>query len=145
MSIPPPVRLPNPGVRYDLRAQEVTHRILTQWFNALWRSDHVVNGKLTNMSGRIRHGVSVSSTPYAALLTDDVIIVNVSGPSVVNMPANPAKWQMWRIIDVSGNASTNPITINGNGKNINGGASVSLSTDYGGLSVIYDGTQFIAN
>ncbi len=46
------------------------------------------------------------------------------------------------VIDEDGNAATNNITVNGNGTNIDGAATVVLSADDAAAAFVYDGAQF---
>jgi hypothetical protein len=70
-----------------------------------------------------------------------VILVDHAGISVtVTLPSTPLNGQAFKIKDVTGNALTFPITIAGNGNNIDGAASGMINTDYGALEIVYDQT-----
>ena len=145
MSIPPPVRLPDPQDRYDRRTAEVLHGRLTHWFKKLWEGDHVVNGKLTTKSGRSLNVVLVTAATYTIKLTDDVVDVRRTGAVTLTLPENPANGQRCIVQDSSGAASANPITINQSSEfDVNGGASVTITADYGRLTIVYNGEQFLA-
>ena len=64
----------------------------------------------------------------------------IGGPSVINL-TTPNGVRETLIYDDQGSAALNPITINPpGGHNINGGASVVISSNYGALRLYYDGT-----
>lgn len=146
MSTPPPERLPDPGERYDRRWAETLTEKLGQWFDRNWNGDHEVKAKLRTSSGRILKGRTVTGASDTILLTDDIIGVNRAGVVALTLPLNPATWQRWYVQDDSGAASSNNITINKSAaKDVNGGASVVISTDYARLMIVYNGTEFIAH
>lgn len=76
------------------------------------------------------------ATPYAVQNSDFIIKVDTSSNAmVVNLPLATNKRNI-RILDISGDASTNNITINGNGGQlIIGAASLILSTDFSSVSL----------
>ena len=110
------------------------------------QGDRVVGGRLVNLAGRQRKGTLVTAASYTILRTDDIIDVNFAGAVALTLPLNPFYFQEWSVQDSSGAASSNTISLSPpGGINLNGGSSaVALSTDYGRLRVIYNGTQFIA-
>ena len=89
---------------------------------------------------------------YNALPTDSVIIANTTQVSpTINLLASPTTGRTYKIIDGSGNASNNPIYLNGNGNLINGTPStltdlspVSLGGgEFPGWSTISPNGQFL--
>jgi hypothetical protein len=74
------------------------------------------------------------------LVTDFVIFVNGSVALTLILPAAPNDGEVFKIKDVSGNASTNNITINGNGHNIDGSSTITINTDRGGVELCFDTT-----
>jgi hypothetical protein len=107
----------------------------------------------------------VTTTPYTVLSSDEVIFMNVIGPSSVVLPANglatgedccgdedddyngkkkPVLKRSYYIKDYSGTSLTNPITITASGgKTINGVAFAMLNGAYSHIQVIYDGTNWM--
>ena len=80
-------------------------------------------------------------SPYTALDTADVIDADAtSGAITLNLKATPTTGDVYvvRKSDASGNA----VTVQGNGKNINGAASSALSSQYDTLRVSYNGTEW---
>jgi YVTN family beta-propeller protein len=63
--------------------------------------------------------VTLVTGDYTALLTDSVIAVNMTLPTTITLPASPATGQTYKIVDYAGTATTNNISINGNGKSVN--------------------------
>ena len=69
--------------------------------------------------------------------TNYTVLVNSSGSSItVTLPANPIDGQAYKIKDYAGDALTNNIIINGNGKPIDGGGAT-INTDYGALEIVF--------
>ena len=63
--------------------------------------------------------------------------VAVSGSPEVLLPSSPSNGQGYTVKDAIGIAATSGITIDGNGRNIDGLSSIDISTDYGALNFIY--------
>lgn len=74
-------------------------------------------------------------TDYTALLTDYFIGVITSAEFTITLPNGPTG-TVFIIKDVSGTASSNPITIV-NTVNIDGQAGAIIDTDYGSLTFVY--------
>lgn len=87
--------------------------------------------------------VRTITASYPIVSTDDVIVITTnSGSITVTMPVAPTKGNNYIIKDGVGNANVNVITINGNGKNIDGQSSYILNASYGSISVVYNGTEW---
>lgn len=88
--------------------------------------------------------VVTSASPYNALVTDGVIISNksVAGAGTINLSSTLQTGRVVIIKDGKGDANTNNITVQGNGKNIDGAASKVINTAYGVLRLIYNGTEW---
>jgi hypothetical protein len=88
--------------------------------------------------------VVTSASPYNALVTDCVIISNktVAGAGTINLSSTLQTGRVVIIKDGKGDANANNITVQGNGKNIDGAASKVINTAYGVLRVIYNGTEW---
>lgn len=84
--------------------------------------------------------INVSGSTYDATITDEFI--GVSGGTTVNLPNPPKNGQRLVVADVAGNALNNPITINGNGANIIDSGSASINTNFGGITFIYNASEF---
>jgi hypothetical protein len=118
---------------------------LNAWAKALVFGDRTIQGKLMTESGRISKGTLVTAATYTVRLDDEVIDVNRAGAVTLTMPLNPGYFQRWYVQDSSGDAANNTITIaESSAKQINGGASVTLTTNYGRRMIVYNGTQFIS-
>lgn len=144
MSIPPYDRIPDPGPRYDQRWAETLTQRLSEYTARLWRGDHYINGLLQSDGGRALKLTLVTSATYTIKLTDDVIDVNRAGVVTITLPAGPKKNQRFYVQDSSGAAASNVITIaKAASIDVNGGASISLATNYGRVLLIYNGTQYI--
>ena len=82
----------------------------------------------------------ISSSPYTATPNDYMIGVNVAGPSIINLPLAPTG-TVYFIKDISGQAATNPITIQ-DVTTIDGATTALINTDYGSLSLLFNGTEW---
>lgn len=93
----------------------------------------------------------VTATPYTARLVDRVIRVNNAAATVINLPATnsgnalaiprPGAGAPVTVKDISGAASTYPITINAaGGETIDGAASVVINANYGHITFVSNGT-----
>jgi len=81
--------------------------------------------------------VNFSMSPYTVLSTDYYISVDSSGGAVtLLMPATPTFKQVWIIKDRTGNASTNNITINGNGNLIDDASSYTIVSNFGSIQTL---------
>jgi hypothetical protein len=88
--------------------------------------------------------VTVVTANYTVLTSDNVIVVNKSTGSAttITLPASPTTGSMVIVKDGKGDAATNNITIQGNGKNIDGTATRAINVNYGAFSLAYNGTQW---
>lgn len=88
----------------------------------------------------------VTTTPYTITNSDEVIFVNVNGPSKIILPSqatNDCGKFVYYIKDFSGLSTKNPITIVAtNGKTIDGAEFALLNGGYSHIQVIYDGTNW---
>lgn len=84
--------------------------------------------------------INAAASPYTVGGTDlDIGVVTSSGAVTINLPLSPATGRRLVIMDASGLAGTNNITIQGNGHNINAASSLVLNTNYAGKMLIYNG------
>jgi hypothetical protein len=94
----------------------------------------------------------VTSTSKSANFTttaaDSVYYVDTASAAItVTLNASPALNEIVEVWDATGHAGTNPISLAGNGKNIAGVSSVTsaVQINYGKITLIYDGTQWLAS
>lgn len=77
---------------------------------------------------------------YLILATDGLIPVDSTGGSfTVLLPAVATLSQTHTVTDVTGQAGANPVTLSGNGNNINGAPTFSLSNPYDSVTVVCTG------
>lgn len=88
--------------------------------------------------------VKTTSGAYDVTATDYIVIVNkASGEATaVNLPASPATGRVLIIKDGKGDAATNNITLTPAAGTIDGGASVVITSNYGSVAIVYNGTQW---
>jgi len=90
--------------------------------------------------------VLTAAGPYTALTTDCLIVVNqtVAAAFTLNLCAALQTGRVVIIKDGKGDANSNNITIQGNGKNIDGTSSKTINTAYGAVRYVYNGTEWNA-
>lgn len=100
------------------------------------------DGNFTAASGQIVHVTTPGAYPYTTLSTDYDILVDSSVARTINLEATPATGQAYFIKDNVGSAATNNITIVPNAGNIDGAANYKITTNYGSVELIYNGTMW---
>lgn len=92
------------------------------------------------VGGQVYH-TSVGGT--RTLTGSDYIVLVDAAPSTITLPASPFLGQLYYIKDSGGNAtSPNPVTIEGNGNNIDGNTDVEIRLAYGAFTIVYNGTEW---
>lgn len=88
--------------------------------------------------------VKTTSGAYNVTATDYIVIVNkASGQATtVNLPGSPATGRVIVVKDGKGDAASNNITITPAAGTIDGGASVVITSNYGSVAVVYNGTEW---
>ena len=84
---------------------------------------------------------TVTTTPYNVLFSDYMLAVDVEGPASIILPIAPIG-TVFIVKDIDGDALTNPITIAGLGATIDGAPSALINTDYGSITLIFNGTEW---
>lgn len=140
-----PGPLPDPQTYYDVRWADGLTRALRTFFDQL-RGDWQVEGRLIGLGGRALKVTSVTDATYTIKRTDDVVDVDRAGTVTATLPENPIRGERHIVQDGGGNAGSNTITIEpGSGLNLNGGTGgVTITTNFGRKTVIYNGTQWVA-
>jgi hypothetical protein len=92
-------------------------------------------------TGRRRHVTPVSTT-YQVLVSDDYLAVNSATIYTVTLPATPSLGDTYEFKDINGTATTNNVTIAGNGNNIDGAATLVMNTNFASFVVTYTGAQW---
>lgn len=82
----------------------------------------------------------VTTTPFAADLTDYYLAVDVATPASVVLPVSPTG-TVFVIKDIDGDAVANPITITAS-TTIDGSASAIINSPYGSITLIFNGTEW---
>jgi hypothetical protein len=82
----------------------------------------------------------VTTTPFEVSLTDYYLAVNVDEPTSIILPVAPTG-TVFIIKDIDGDASINPITVTAS-TTIDGAASALINTDYGSITLIFNGTEW---
>lgn len=86
----------------------------------------------------------VGPTTYVVGVDEGTLSVTTSGGAVtVTLPASPATGRRLDIKDAGNNAAANNITIAGNGKTIDGAASLIITINRGSRTIRYNGTEWM--
>lgn len=88
--------------------------------------------------------VLTSGASTTVLSTDFMVVVNKTVPSAtrVYLPSSPDPNFLVVVKDGGGNASSNNITIDGNGNQIDGASTIVISSNYSALNFAWDGTSW---
>jgi hypothetical protein len=89
--------------------------------------------------------ITVSTTTTLATgFSGFVGVDNTTGaPMTVTLPTGPMSPQRITVKDIGGNAGTYPITVAGNGQNIENASSLILRGDYNWVDLIYTGAKWV--
>jgi len=74
----------------------------------------------------------------------DYVIGCTSSGITITLPASPTSNRILCIKDESGSAMSTPITIAGNGHNIDGSASITINQNYAAENLYYNGTDWFS-
>lgn len=114
-----------------------------QLFSGATEVIRIAVGKQIHTAGERFHTTAVTTSPYDVLATDMNLLVDTTATRTINLPPNPSLGDAYRIKDSTGTAGANNITIEGNGHNIEGSSSNSISTNFGRVAVVFNGTQWV--
>jgi len=99
-----------------------------------------INTQITLDGGQVVETRTGGTTTLTA--ADYVYLVN-AGSTTVTLPASPTAGQTHIIKDTAGNATVpTPITIQGNGNNIDGNGFIRIRRRYGSFTLVYNGTEW---
>lgn len=85
---------------------------------------------------------SPGSTPYTPINEDVVLVPNHVGVFTVNLPLGQTAGKVFFIKDFAGVAAANNIVVSGNGNNIDGAPSQTLTVNYSGIQVVWSGASW---
>ena len=139
-----PGPMPRPGETYNAGWATRMVRMLDSFFLSIG-GDWVCRSLLATRAGRRKAVTLVTAASYTILLTDHIVDVNRAGAVALTLPENPGVGQEFYVQDSSGAASSNTITVNESASiQVNGTTSVTLTTNYGRLTIIYNGTMYVS-
>ena len=81
-------------------------------------------------------------SPYTPITEDVVLVPNHVGVFTVNLPLGQTAGKVFFIKDFAGVAAGNNISVSGNGNNIDGAPSQTITTNYGALQVVWSGASW---
>lgn len=102
-------------------------------------------GGMVNIGGQLEFAATQFSTSTQAITGSFInTVYEYTGTTgtTVTFPSAPVARSILVIIDGGGNAGTNPIVINGNGKNILGNSTYSMNQNNAVVWFYYNGTQY---
>ncbi|MNK15853.1 hypothetical protein D3C87_340060 [compost metagenome] len=134
---------PTPTERLDVGTGNVRVRDINANIGAT--SDRIVvadsNGVLKTVTAPTTTSIRTESANYAAAAADETILVNAAGGTVtVTLPSAPTVGKKYNVKKVDSTANT--VTVNGNGHNIDGTATISGTLPYQGWVMQYDGSNW---
>jgi len=109
----------------------------------LANSSVTVNGSSVALGGSVDISAGTSwqtekTTSFTAVAGEGYFVNTTSGAITVTLPASPSLGDEVSIIDASGTADTNNITIGRNSENIQGtAADLTISTERAGFTLVY--------
>ncbi|RWW96753.1 autotransporter outer membrane beta-barrel domain-containing protein [Flavobacterium cerinum] len=132
-----------PTERLDIGTGNVRVRGINA--NAGTAGDKIVvadaNGILKTIAAPTTTAIRTESANYAAAAADETILVNAAGGTViVTLPSAPTVGKKYNVKKVDSTANT--VTVNGNGHNIDGTATISGTLPYQGWVMQYDGSNW---
>lgn len=83
---------------------------------------------------------TISSTGTYLSSAGNLYVIRTSNTVVVQMPATP---EIGDVVRIKSRASSNDITIDGNGNSVDGSSTFSLSSEDSSASIIFDGTEWL--
>lgn len=89
----------------------------------------------------ITYGPPDDQTITTVVKTNSQLQCNLTGPTTLYLPPIPSDGSLLNVLDISGNFATFPLTLNGNGRTINGAASLVLNTNASNTLFEYDDIQ----
>lgn len=86
---------------------------------------------------------TITSPPSGYVIDGAIAIVNAAAGTTIKLPATGIPGETHTVKDYRGAGSTAAITINGNGKLIDGNPEVKITTDYGSISFTYGNNTWL--
>lgn len=102
----------------------------------------ISSSKFITSKGRNVSITAVTGTYLVQATDENLVITTNAAPFTITLPASPSTGDLYTVKDSVGNAGTNHITVSGNGNNIDGSASFIISTNYGSIILIFNGSTW---
>ena len=114
-------------------------------WNSVDKQIKTVAGSSLGDKNNIYSYTAVTSNVILTTGSSYVILADSTGaPFTIFLPVTPINGQAFKIKNSTATALGNNITINGNGKNIDGSPNATINTDYGALELMYNGTAWFS-
>jgi hypothetical protein len=119
----------------------------TEWVDlgvkAALPPDYIDATSLNSTLASYKQEVNLSVSSNITLVAGRRYFVDTSAARTLTLPANPTLGQEIIVVDASGTAGTNNITINSNSGKINGTVqNLTIDVDGAGASLIYTGSAY---
>jgi hypothetical protein len=137
---------PTTQTGYDLSGNPIIN--YGKWTPTLITNNNIAadaNIDVTKIIGIRKMDFQPLAGPYSPSETSwRVVAVNQSTPApyTLNLPATPLNGDIVTVKDAKGDANSNNITINGNGKTIDGASSSVISVNWGSITLIYNSIEW---
>lgn len=99
-------------------------------------------GNVQEAVGNLGLNYSMVSATATATKFQSVAADVSGGAWTLSLPASPSAGDWVRVVVVSGDPEVNALTVSGNGKNINGDASLTVDVIRATVTLIYNGTEW---
>ena len=99
----------------------------------------------SDQAGFVLTGTNVFEFEPTSLVTKEYVdgnVIEANAGDTIPLPLNPQHKDRVVVVDVSGGAELNPITVTGNGNNILNGTEAHINTNYGSITLYYNINNF---
>lgn len=87
---------------------------------------------------------SASGATVTVSVEDQIVLITGTGAVTVNLPANPEPNRPYHFKDAAGDGGAFAKTLTPTSGNIDGAATLAIGTNYGGYTLVHNGTQWYA-
>lgn len=129
---------------HDVVLDGLTDNQYLRWneSSGVWSPTSEVSASGLTNNGKVVLVGQNSASSYVIINTDDYLTFVQSSGATVVLNSSPEDWESHIIKDGTGQATVSPINIFGSGNLIDGLSSVSIASNWGSLTVVYNGTQW---
>jgi hypothetical protein len=114
------------------------HMFYADDYSSTYTNRSIVDKEYIDNKANVVNVCQIGST-YTTLRNDELIAVSGLSTNQICLYATPVIGQRLTVVDICGNALADPITVNGNGNNINDAICSTINTDYGSVTYVFNG------